>query len=156
MEGQNSTRTLVPLRQGCEQKNANDHGKKGVWIPWMSVECLASTSDNGVTMRISCVTQKLYKNLRLIIDYLGIQFGAVQSTSQEANSFMGTGRVAGAVVFVRSAIFGPSAHRNTHYAFSSPRLAADWLTNHACGAIWTTVSWIDEELRKSTKTPSGE
>lgn len=76
-------------------------------------------------MRISRVTQKLYKNLRLIIDYLGIQFGAVQSTSQEANSFMGTGRVAGAVVFVRSAIFGPSAHKNTHYAFSSPRLAAD-------------------------------
>lgn len=60
-----------------------------------------------------------------IIDYLGMQSGAVRSTSQVANSFMGTGRVAGAVVFVRSAIFGPTAHKNTPHTFSSPRLAAD-------------------------------
>lgn len=88
-----------------------------------------------VTTPISYVIRKLFKNLILFIGYLGIQFGAVQSTSQVANSFIGTGRVAGAVVFVRSAIFGPSAHRNTHHTFSSPRLAADWLSNPARGAI---------------------
>lgn len=45
--------------------------------------------------------------------YLGMQFGGVRSTSQVANNFMGTGRVAGDVTFVRSAIFGTAAHKQT-------------------------------------------
>lgn len=50
---------------------------------------------------------------KCVICYLGMQFGGVRSTSQVANSFIGTGRVAGAVTFVRSAIFGPGGPR-TH------------------------------------------
>jgi len=60
----------------------------------------------------------------IAIRYLGMQFGGVRSTSQVANSFIGTGRVAGAVIFVRSAIFGPGGPRDTRNVYVSPRLAA--------------------------------
>lgn len=59
---------------------------------------------------------------RRVICYLGMQFGGVRSTSQVANSFIGTGRVAGAVTFVRSAIFGPGGPRTRETpTFRSPR-----------------------------------
>lgn len=45
--------------------------------------------------------------IMLSVYYLGMQFGGVRSTSQVAKSFIGTGRLAGAVTFVRSAIIRP-------------------------------------------------
>lgn len=52
------------------------------------------------------------KFMILSIVYLGMQFGGVRSTSQVAKSFIGTGRLAGAVTFVRSAIFRPQKTRH--------------------------------------------
>jgi len=82
-----------------------------------------------------------------------MQFGGVRSTSQVANSFIGTGRVAGAVIFVRSAIFGPGGPRDTRNAYVSPRLAAPvrrWLSTTVGVKIATRQR---DGAQDSTPTP---
>ncbi|KAG7203337.1 hypothetical protein KM043_010424 [Ampulex compressa] len=92
-------------------------------MPAESSRGLASIAAREINGRADLDGREAMRPGRLEIDYLGMQFGGVRSTSQVAKSFMGTGRVAGAVVFVRSAIFGPVGPRqhSPHLRFTAAR-----------------------------------
>jgi hypothetical protein len=88
---------------GCEWKGAPEVADNGT----TGGRARGSAKDEADGLDVAEV--RLWKSgtvaRRLSSIYLGMQLEGVRSTSQVAKSFMGTGRLAGAEVLVRSAIF---------------------------------------------------
>lgn len=117
----NATRPSIRRSSTCKYGNCNPDGSKQR-VGQTKRACRRFSSEKRY-LPASTITSKNHEVKRttsresnnagvvvrkyVVCRYLGMQFGGVRSTSQVANNFIGTGRVAGAVTFVRSAIFSP-------------------------------------------------
>lgn len=118
------TVTRKRLKIGADEKNDDSGDEKSAQKGSRIGRGGKGRGREGKRVRDSWTRRRKIVTYLALATHLGMQLGDVRSTSQVAKSFMGTGREAGPVCFVRSAIFGLAAHCVRYTAIPHPRLAA--------------------------------